>query len=286
MGGFVESDQGDYGIDLRNELARLWRMRWYLVVCGILGAGAGMVGVKLSPPTYEASVVMAPASGPEGAGGLGSLPSGISGLAAMAGLSLGGDGLRKAEAVAILQSDGLTADYIQQQGLLPVLFAEKWDERAQAWRVKGSEVPTVWKGIQAFKKVRSVSTNAKTGLITLVVRWRDPGIAARWANDLVAGVNARMKASAIIEAERNIAYLTDAAKSTSIVEGRQAIYSLLESEINKAMLAKGSDEFALRVIDSAMVPEKPRSAGVLMWLAAGGFVGLMIGFFIGLVRMR
>jgi uncharacterized protein involved in exopolysaccharide biosynthesis len=85
--------------------------------------------------------------------------------------------------------------------------------------------------------------------------------------------NQYLRDKAIREAERNIQYLNEQASRTNVVEAQKAIYSLLESEINKEMVARGRDEYALKVIDPAFVPERPSSPGPLVL----GLLGLGLG---------
>ena len=68
-------------------------------------------------------------------------------------------------------------------------------------------------------------------------------MAAKWANGLVAMANQHLRSKALVESERNIAYLNDQAAKTDVVPVRQAIYSILQSEINKEMLARGADRW-------------------------------------------
>jgi uncharacterized protein involved in exopolysaccharide biosynthesis len=68
------------------------------------------------------------------------------------------------------------------------------------------------------------------------------------------------------------------------VELRSVIYSLIESEIKKAMLARGDIEFALRVVDPAVVPEKPSSPKRWLWMLGGGILGFALSLSAGLIR--
>ncbi len=97
---------------------------------------------------------------------------------------------RKYESLTVLQSEALTEKYISSHNLLPVLYANQWDRGKNTWRSSDvAKVPTLWKANRFFKKIRSVSTDAKTGMITMTIKWTDPVLAASWANDLVALTN-------------------------------------------------------------------------------------------------
>jgi uncharacterized protein involved in exopolysaccharide biosynthesis len=65
------------------------------------------------------------------------------------------------------------------------------------------------------------------------------------------------------------------------VVARQAIFSLLETEINKAMLARGNEEYAFKVLDPAFAPEKPSSLHPAIWTA----IGVAGGLFLSLVAV-
>jgi uncharacterized protein involved in exopolysaccharide biosynthesis len=177
--------------------------------------------------------------------------------------------------LAVLQSEALTEAYIHENDLLPILYAKRWDPINKKWKVSDPEkVPTLWKANQYFKKnVRSVVIDTKTGLVTLTVEWNDPKIAADWANGLVRMTNDYLRNEEIKESERNIAFLTEQVVKTDVLGVKQVIYSILQSEIEKLMLAKGSTP--LKVLDPAFVPELPSSPKLSLWLPAGFALGLV-----------
>jgi hypothetical protein len=79
------------------------------------------------------------------------LVSQFGGLASLGGLSLSGSE-RKAEYLGILQSQALIARFISQNNLIPVLYADGWDEGKNAWKHADPEnQPTTWKATQYFK---------------------------------------------------------------------------------------------------------------------------------------
>jgi len=122
-------------------------------------------------------------------------------------------------------------------------------------------------------------TDTKTGLVTLGISWKDPKLAAKWANDLVRMTNDYERDRALAESERNIRYLTEQAAKTDQVGIRETIYSLLESEFSKAMLAKGNEEFSFKIIDPATVPEKPTFPNRTVWMLGALFGSISIAIF-------
>lgn len=266
-------------ISLREVVEHLRQRKWsVLCVTGVLTLAAAIAAWTV-PRIYRASIIISPVTNTPGSGGTGasSMLSQFSGLASLAGLGLGPD-TKRYEAVAVLQSETITEDYIQNNSLLPVLYPRLWDTSTHRWRPGDpDDIPTVWKATQRFKRhIANVTTDSKTGLVTLTITWYDARRAATWANDLVKMTNEYLRGKAIAESDRNIAYLNSEAAKTDVVGVKQAIYSLLQSEISKEMLARGSEEYALKVIDHAVAPEEPYIPQPLMWTLIGVASGLLV----------
>jgi hypothetical protein len=282
------AQQREDDISLPQLAAVLWAGRWLILSITLLTtAGAGIAAWVL-PKQYQATVIISPVSNSGSSNQLGALSSmatQFSGLASLAGIAVPGDS-KKAESLAVLQSEALTEDYIGKNDLLPVLYRRKWDPTERKWKVNEPEkVPTLWKANQYFKShVRGLVTDTKTGLSTLTITWRDPKLAAKWANDLVRLTNDYLRDQAIQESERNIAYLSEQASKTDLLGAKQAIFSIMQSEINKVMMARGNDEYALKVLDPAFAPELPSSPKPVLWMAIGIFGGLIVAVFAVIVR--
>jgi uncharacterized protein involved in exopolysaccharide biosynthesis len=263
---------------LKGMLDIVWRGKWLvLAITAVITLGT-VVAAMLAPVKYTATTVVSPVSGDQNGsmGGLGSLASQFGGIASLAGLGGGGATMR-AETVAVLQSGVLTQRYIEDHDLLPILFPKRWDATRKQWIADGSKTPTPWLGNEYFNdQIRNINDNVKSGLVTLTITWSDPVQAAQWANDLVKVTNDYLRAKAIEKSERHIEYLKQQAAATDIAQLRSAIYSVLESEIKSAMLARGNDEYALKVIDPATVPERRSSPKRTVWVSVGFMSGLFL----------
>jgi uncharacterized protein involved in exopolysaccharide biosynthesis len=272
---------------LREIVEVIWAHKWIVIWITLLLTLAVGVTAFLTPRQYTATVLLSVVSNRSGGGlgAAGSALSSIGGIASLAGLSLRGDS-EKSEAVATLQSDALTMRYISDHNLLPVLFKKEWDPVARNWRAGNRDKkPTLWRANQRFKSdVRDVTESTKTGLVTLTVTWTDPQVAAEWANDLVKLTNDTMRNRAIADTERNIAYLNKQVANTDIAQVRTAVYAILESEIRREMIARGTDEYALKVLDPAVAAEIPSAPKRTIWVIVGFVAGLFVSIFIVLVR--
>jgi uncharacterized protein involved in exopolysaccharide biosynthesis len=138
--------------------------------------------------------------------------------------------------------------------------------------------------------VRQVTEEARTGLVTLSIEWRDPELTAAWANLLAVRLNDNMRKRALAEAEANVKYLRQEFESTPIVALQQSISGLLENEMQKLMLARGNSEYAFRIIDRAEVPKgksKPRvTLIVVLATSFGGMLSVFVVFIREVVRGR
>ncbi len=252
-----------------------------LIVTLVFGVIA-LVGAIFSEKQYKSTVQFSVVTNQQHGGGAGGMMSQFGALASLAGVSIGGDS-EKFEAIALLQSRYLTEMFIEQNDLLPVLYPKSWDAKAGRWiNSDPKKIPTLWKAEVQFRKLRTVVQDPKTGLVTLSITWRDPVLAAKWANGLVALTNKLSRDRAIRDSERNIAYLRDQATKTQLVPVQTALSTLLENEYKQSMLAGGNEEYALKVIDPGAVPELPssirRAFVVLGGLLGGLFLGLLFVF--------
>jgi uncharacterized protein involved in exopolysaccharide biosynthesis len=260
-------------VSLRELLQVLHSARWLIIAVTTITALLGGTVALIMPPQYVATALISPVSNNDNAlGSLSSLASRFSGLASLAGISLTGS-TKSGESLAILKSRALTEEYITTQNLLPVLFENKWDSEKKQWKeARPNKIPTLWEANKRFdEEIRSVTN--KDGMIALTITWNDRILAAKWANGLVRETNEYLRAKALVESERNITFLRDLISKTDLVAVRNAVSTILENEINKEMLAKGTDDYALKVLDPAVPPDRQeimRKVSVVLGAALGG----------------
>lgn len=270
----------DDEINLLDYWRILMRYKWLIIFLTICSA-AGTIALAFSmTPIYRAEVTLAPAAEDKSAAS--ALAGQFGGLASLAGVSLGGGGGKTEEAIATLNSRQFTDTFIEENNLMPILFAELWDENSKTWKVeKDKDKPTAWKAYKLFNEsIRSISEDKKTGMLALSIEWKDPELATQWANALVDRINAHQKASAIKEAQRSIEYLKNELQETSVVEMRQAIFRLIEAQTKNIMLANVRDEFVFKIIDPAVVPEEKIKPKKKLMAILGTIVGFMLGVFL------
>jgi uncharacterized protein involved in exopolysaccharide biosynthesis len=269
-------------------LAQLWAFLWrHAAIIGscivVFAVAAGALSYVLTP-RFRAEVEFSPLSG--GGSSLGGSVSGsLGGLAALAGINLTG-GKRSDESLEYLRSREFTRGFIERHGLMPVLFAKRWDARSGQWTGKP---PTINEGVEYFrKKIEQITEDHRTGIVTLAVIWRDRIAAAQWANTMVAEADAALRAKVAAESERSIEYLKEEDSKTPLVELHEAVGRTMETELKDAMVARTRDAYAFKVLDPAVVrdPQDTASPNRMLIVALGAGFGLLLGVIMANVRVR
>jgi uncharacterized protein involved in exopolysaccharide biosynthesis len=272
----------EQAIDLRVVLARILAGRWWVLGSVLVFAAAFAIAEYRIQPIYRAATILIPAS-PERnslSSTLNSTLGQLGGIASLAGVSLGSNDPATEEALAVLQSREFTEQFINDHNLLPQIFASKWDAMRGAWKHSWFGPPTPARAVKYFdKKIRTVVKDKRSNLITLQIDWRDRDQAAAWANELAQRLNAEMRARAIEQATASLAYLEKELDSTSVVETRDSISRLIETQVKQRMLANVTQQYAFRIVDKAMAPDRddPVWPSKILFFAGGPLLGLLVG---------
>jgi uncharacterized protein involved in exopolysaccharide biosynthesis len=268
--------------DIRNEsisaaefLHELRQGKWLLIGITALCVGLAALYAFTATSWYRAEVLLKLAD-PKSVQGLSGQLGGLEGLAGLAGINLGSD--NTAEPIAVLTSREFTGNFITSQNLLPVLFAKKWDASAKRWKSsRARDQLDVRDGIRYFDKtLRTVTEDRKTKLIRMTVDWTDAETAAAWANLLVERANEHMRQRALTEAQSKVNYLKQELATSNLVTIQQSIGRVLETELQKLMLANVNKEYAFRVIDHAQIPKWRNQPRRFLIVLASCFLGPVI----------
>lgn len=268
-----ESESGEISLLDLGEV--LWRAKVWVLSSAAIFAIAAIVYSLAAEEWYRAEVLLIP-NDDHSSQSLGSQLQGLGGLAGLAGINV--QGRDATEALAVLRSRKFARRFIEEGNLLPVLFSDEWDSGKEAWKTPDPQKhPDLRDGVKYFaENVLDVSEDSGSGLVTVSISWTDAELAAEWAMELVNRLNETMRLRALDEAERNIEYLQSELASTNIGALRDAAARLLESELQKVMLARGENEFAFRIVDPAQTPKMrywpKRSFVVIFAMFLGGLL--------------
>jgi uncharacterized protein involved in exopolysaccharide biosynthesis len=259
------------------DLVAVWKLAWgskYLIltiaiVCAVL---AGIFAFSITPIFRSEIVVLPVRSGGMGGGSLSGQLGGLASIASLAGVNLDSAGSAEREAKAILESHRMDEEFIKQNNLVGVLLPN-------------SKTPTLWLAVKTFREgVLTIKEDKRTGLTTIDVDWKDPAVAAQWANGFVALANERNRARAIDEANRNIKFLNEQIEKTRVVEVQRSMYTLIENETKTLMLANARAEYAFTVVDPAVPSERKLSPHRSLYVLFGAFAGAAVGLSVAYLR--
>lgn len=270
----------------------------------------GLIYAVFSTPVYETTVTIQPVT--ESGGSLGAVAQSFAPAAALAGVNLNGGNVDKEEYLAILRSRQLAERFIERYQVKSHLFASQWDsEKATwkrenpsflgrislavsrmlaklsndaGWREDQAAEPSNWNAYKEFSKIRVISEDTQTGIVTVTFQFYDPHLVTEWANEYVALANEQIRSQQVNEAKRALAYLNGQVEMTSVSGLRETIFRLIEGQLELVMQANARPEFAFKIIDKAGVPEDrshPKRGLIIM---VSVFAGLFLGIFIALMR--
>ena len=194
--GAERAEQEGDEISLIDLAAALWRRKW-LIVAVTAAAAVGSVFYALSQPNiYSATSTMLPISGSSS-----SMLAQYAGLASLAGVSLPGASASDptVKLQAILNSRGFAEKLVEKMDLVPKLVEHP--EKIKVGTPLGAAVEAFQKG------VFSVSIDAKTSLIKVSAKTKDPLLSRDIANAAVALIQENLKARTLSSSGKNIVLL-------------------------------------------------------------------------------
>lgn len=156
---------------------------------------------------------------------------------------------------------------------MPILFADEWDEKSRQWKeVDARKQPSQMDLHRLLIRdgVLSVSKDKRTELVTVSVEWKDAKLAADWANLLVDDANRYLAQKEIERSQARLQYLNAELLKIPVEEMRRALFDLIATEQKRSMLANTQKEFAFKVLDRAVVPDKkikPKRAVIVILVA-------------------
>jgi len=309
----MDNNKSGMEINLIEYCSIVWRRK--AVVAGIVIAGS-IIAIAVSfvtPDIYRAGAVITPVKSQDASmgGGSSTLSQQFGGLA---GITLPDSG-STAEIISLLGSNILREKVLKRDGVMQMIFAERWDADKKEWRGGGRSsslldrgksllrpspsaaaasgdglAPTVWEGIRKLKDMVSVVQSARENTITISADSLRPETSAKMVGFILDTLNEHMSAEAQRVARINRAYLEAQLNSAPDPIIRQKIYGLVARQIEMDMMSEVKENFAFKVIDPPMVPDQRisprRSRMVVAGVAASLIVGLFAAFLLDFALRR
>jgi uncharacterized protein involved in exopolysaccharide biosynthesis len=291
--------------DVIAPLARRWRLLFGLPLG--LAVVAGLISLLL-PSVYTAQTTLTPAASSSVGGLSGSALASLAGLAGQLGVTAGAGGSLSPDFIA----DVLTS----REVLTTTLASEFPDPESKTQRplleilrVEGkSETARTSEGVRQLEKLVKTRVDHSTGIVTLMVKTRDPQLAAAVANrmrDILNSFNlerrqsqsreqARFTRERLSQAEaelrqaeaaqlrflqRNREYTGspllefEHSRLRRAVDLKQEVYTSLAKGYEEARIAEVRDTPVITTIDTAVAPDRRSSPRPVL----NGVIGFLIG---------
>jgi len=294
--------QAEDEIDLRELWAIIWGGRWWIVLLTLI-SGAGAVTYALQQPNIYRSEALLTTAAPTQESAASRLASQFGGLASLAGVDLGGGaGSNITVALEVMKSRTFIGDFIRRHQLqLPLMASEGWDSEQQQWIINPaiydtqqqqwvrevkpgrSPMPSDLQMYAVFSGVLSTEQD-KSGLIRVAIELQSPQVAQQWVSWLIADLNEHLRQRDKAEAQRTIAYLQDQLQRTALTDMQSIFLGLIEQQTRGMMMADVRQEYLLKTIDPAVVPEQPVKPKRRLIAVLGVVLGGMLGVFWVFVR--
>ncbi len=241
---------------------------------------------------YQAKAIIIPVVGKDS----GSSSGGLAILTQQLGGSVGipmPSSANASEIVSLLNSNILRKRIIEQHNLLPILFYKKWDQKLQNWK-KGysilglnpfkSNIPDIRDGLRLLEDIVKINRNSKDNTITISVNFHDPELAAKIADYYLLMLTNYMSSEAKRVAAINRKYLEEQLGSTTDPFIKQKTYNMIAQQIENGMMAEVKENFAFKVIDPPMAPDKKIEPQRVLIVLLSLVVSLLIG--IGIAQFQ
>ena len=197
----------------------------------------------------------------------------------------------------MLDSRQLTARVIGKHNLIPVLFPELWDKKANKWKVDNP--PTLHLACEAMKElltaaqVKSATRNrAYRGETPIVVsiRHKDPETAKEFVEYYLTELSKILRGEALRDAAEKKRFLEEQLETIIDPLMKEKIHILRANEIEKETFAKAQSYYGFTILDPPIVPSRlsakksKRMRNVVLAMTAALFLAVFLAFIIEYIR--
>jgi len=249
----------------------LKNLRLIGIIIGVVVVATAIISLIMTP-VYESKAVIMPTTQTKDIG-VGSM------LAQQFGIS-GPSSPMATEVVSLLKSNTLRERIIKRYNLLKLFFEDDYEELKK----EKNENELLWMGLRRFDGITKVNFKQKDNTIEIVVGYKDPKIARDLVNYTLAELTDYMSIEAKRVAETNKKYLESQLENTADPFIKTKLYTLIAQQLETAMMAEVKENFAFKVLDAPMIPDKRSKPKRKLMVLIAFVVSLFIGIFAAFLR--
>lgn len=289
-------------LSLAELLSHLFKYKIMILGITLLFAIFSVFYTLSLPNKYKAESLLMPVSEDTSAN-MSGLMSQFGGLAGLAGIDIGKGGQNNVELIIeTVRSRAFLAEFINKYNLIiPILAASGWDRETNTLVIDDSlydqststwvrtatpprkATPTVYEAVEELRDIATIKLDDENGFVTIAVEFYSPYLAKQWVEWMVQDANHWIRSKKKQEVDKSIQFLSEQAELTNVVEMKTSFYKLIEEQIKTKMLTEVREEYALKVIDPATLPElksSPMRALICIVITlAGLFISTLAALF-------
>ena len=282
----VSTSDHSYQVELRDLVIFYWKSRWSGLVMLLLSVAVAATVILTQPTLFTATISIA-RNEADTSDQSPSLGGGLGGILSLAGVP-SSDTAQVTQSLFVMQSRGFLEGFIEEQGLLPVMFADMWDADEKKWILRPNEKqPALAHGVAEFLERLSVAYDEASGIVELTLEWPSPDYPSKLLNALVRRFNLIRHAEAQEGLSEKQAYIQAQLEVTEIQAIRTSLTAILERQIEVFLTLPPAEEFYFVVLEQAYDPDpdKPAWPNKSLILLLGGIGGVFLWAFVTLVRL-
>jgi len=242
---------------------------------------------------YQVDAVVLPTQSSGSGGGSINLPEGLMALTGFNSQSQMSP--KTKEIIKILESKAFIISFLKKNDYIPeVLNARSWDmienklsyssdfdSNKRAWLKKP---PADLDAYKAFRRDNLIiMEDIESEFLTISIQHLSPHVALEILTTLIDDINEHMRDKDLSLADDSIDYLNNQLRQTNISEVRSVFSGIIETQLQKKLLANINQGYAFTIIDPPMLPLTPVKPMKIFLLAISLLILVATIFFITFV---
>lgn len=160
---------------------------------------------------------------------------------------------QKERLITRMRSTRFSEIFIDQNNLLPYIYAKHWDAEAKEWL--NDFKPVKLEAIKNFQNnIRALQLDDASGLLLVHFKTRDPNLSAELANRFVSQFNSYYKGIEADELQARRDFLESKLDDGVSIETQRSINRMLEAQLSAEVLLEARKFYPLEEIQPAVVP--------------------------------
>tara|TARA_X000000368_G_C22981704_1_gene690219 strand:- start:718 stop:1368 length:651 start_codon:yes stop_codon:yes gene_type:complete len=198
-------------------------------------------------------------------------------------------GDKTAEAIERINSyDFFIDEFLPNIKFANLVAAKSWDKSTNTVLYNKSifdpniKKPSNQEAFEIYKSILDITQDSRTSFVVLKIEHVSPFIAQKWLELIITQINNYMRELDKTVAKNSIEFLNISALETNLSGTKEAIFNLMENQIQVLTLAEATNDYVFKRISSPIAPErksKPSRASICI---SGTIFGFIFSIFLSL----